>query len=182
MNSRAQVNLKPAMILFTFMVVTFMAVILFASYIYISGQITTTFDNIGKSNEANAGQPGYINLTLAANQTFDQMNASVQGLRLVAICLVFGMIIGIFVSNALVKMNPIWFGLYVLIVLLALFLAAPIANAYNVILNSGVFGGQLTTFSGVNFVMQYLPLFVAILGLLGGAFIFMNILRGGETL
>lgn len=68
--------------IYTFMIVAFLAVVLFAGLIYVMGLINGVMHNAGLTNEVNAGQPGYTNMTLASDLTFGKVNQSVQALRL----------------------------------------------------------------------------------------------------
>lgn len=163
---------------FTFLVVAFLAIILFAGLIYVMGLINGAMHNAGLSNEVNAGKPGYVNMTQISDNTFGKVNESIQGLRLVALTLIFSLIVGNIIVNFLVKVHPVWFFVYVLIVIFAVLLAAPISNAYQSILNDPtVFGGILPTFNGANWVMINLPIVVAVAGILGGVFLFVNVVR-----
>lgn len=163
--------------IFTFMIVAFIAVILFAGYIWITGQLNTVFTNIGTANEVNAGTPGYTNMSYASQITFGQMNSGIQGLRLVAIALIFSTMLAIVLANFLVKIHPAFFFVYILIVLLAVIFAAPISNAYESLLNSGIYDGGLNGFTGANFILLNLPTTVTVMGILGAILLFVNILR-----
>lgn len=179
-DNSAQLTNSPIFNIFIFMIVSFVAILFFAGLVYVMGLLNTTMHEAGLSNEVNAGQPGYANLTLAADQTFGQLNSSIQALRLVALTLIFSLIIGTFVINALLKVHPAFFFVYVLIVMLAVFLAAPISNAYQTMLGSGVFGGLLPSFTGANWIMLNLPVVTLLTGILGGIFLFVNILKVGN--
>lgn len=166
--------------IFTFAIIIFVAVLFFGGLIYVTGLLNTVFQQAGISNDANSGQAGYVNLTQAADRTIGQMNNSIQDLRLVALALIFAMIVGVFISNSLIKIHPAFFFVYVLIVILAVMFSAPISNAYETTLNSGVYDGLLTTFTGANWVLLNLPLVTALVGVLGGIFLFINVIRVGN--
>lgn len=166
--------------IFSFMIIIFIAVIIFAGIIWVTGMLNGVFHQVGQANEVNAGQVGYVNMTKASDDTFGQLNSGVGALRLVAIVLIFGYIVSIIVTNALVKVHPLFFFAYVLITLLAVILSAPISNAYENILMSNVFDGTLASFTGANWMMLKLPIVVTVLGLLGGVFMFINIIRTGN--
>ena len=177
MNNKAQFSIFN---IFTFMIVAFMAVVLFAGLIYVTGILNNTFHDIGVKNDVNAGKPGYVNMTQAADNTFGQMNNSIQALRLVALTLIFSLILGIFVSNALIRISPAFFFVYVLIVTLAVVFSVPISNAYHNLLGTNVYDGLLQTFTGANWLLLHLPLVTTIVGLLGGIFLFINLVRVGN--
>ena len=167
--------------IFTVIIVMFLAVVMFGGLIYVSGILNSTFHQIGIDNEHNAGQPGYVNMTQASDATFGQMNGSIQALRLVAVCLIFALIVGVFISNALIKIHPAFFFVYILIVILAVIFSAPLSNAYESLLQSNIYDGVLVSFTGANYMLVNLPVVTAIVGVLGGLFLFVNLIRtGGE--
>jgi hypothetical protein len=163
--------------LYTWIVVALLAAILFAGMIYIMGLVNGVFQQVGLSNEVNAGQPGYVNMTLASNQTFGVLNNSVQALRMVAFVYILGLAISMILTNALVKIHPLFFFPYILIVILGVIFAAPISNSYLTLLNSNIFNGTLGTFTAVNYIILNLPIFVLIIGILGAIFLFLNLIR-----
>lgn len=165
--------------IFTFMIIGFVAVLFFAGLIYVSGLLNTTFHQAGLLNEANSGQPGYANLTQAADVTFGQMNNGVQSLRLVAITLIFSLILGTIITNAMVRIHPAFFIVYIFIVVLAIIFSATISNAYESILRTNVYDGLLQSFTGSGWILLHLPLVTALTGVLGGIFLFINIVRTG---
>ena len=178
MNKKAQLGFgSPIWNIYTFMVMAILVVMLFAVWIYITGALNDVFNQVGVLNEANAGNPGYTNMSLAAQETFGVMNNGIQALRMVALTYILGMIAVILISNALVKLHPMWFFPYVLISALAVMFAAPIANAYETLLASNLFGGLLTSFTAVNFIILHLPIFVMFIGLFGGILLLVNLIR-----
>jgi len=118
---------SPIWNIYIFMIMVLVVVLLFAGWIYITGLLNTVFTQVGVVNEANAaGSTLYVNMTDAAQKTFEQMNTGIQALRMVALVYILGMIAVIFISNAFVKINPMWFFPYVLISGLGVIFAVPI--------------------------------------------------------
>jgi predicted membrane channel-forming protein YqfA (hemolysin III family) len=167
--------------IFTFIIMAFVAVVLFGGMIYVSGILNDAFHDIGMANEVNAGQPGYTNMSYAADVTFGSQDDAIQSLRLVAAVWILGFAACIMITNLLIKASPLWFFAYCLLSLLAVILAVPISNAYQELAVSGVFGGELTTFTLSNWILSYLPLVTIIVGVLGGIFLFVNMVRTSEV-
>lgn len=163
---------------FNIIVISFLAIVLFAGLMYAMGLINDVLNQTGAMNEINAGKPGYTNLTLAAQNTFGKANEATQGLRLVALTLIFSLFLATILINFAIKIHPAYFFVYILIVMLAIILSAPVSNAYQDLLSSGIYNGLLPSFTGANYFMINLPIFIAIGGVLGGVFLFINILRG----
>lgn len=179
-DNRGQMEWSSMMMLFRFVIISLIVVVFFAGLIYVMGLLNGAFIQVGVTNEANAGQPGYVNLSRAAEVTWGQANSSIQGLRLVAITLIFSEILLIFIINSFKKVHPMMFIAWVFIVMLAVFLAAAVSNSYETLLQSGIYGGLLQSFTGSNFLLINLPLITLFVGLIGGIFMFINIVRVGN--
>lgn len=168
--------------IFTFMIFAFLVVLLLGGLIYAQGLIYNVFQDVGLHNEQNANSSGYVNLTLVNEQTFGQVNQSIQALRLVALMMILGEAVSIIVTNAMMKVNPIWFFAYILISLLAIIFSVPIANAYETLLSSNIYNGGLISFTTANWLILNLPILVMFISLAGGVLLFINIIRQpGET-
>lgn len=164
---------------FTFMIVAFIAVVFFAGLIYVQGMIYNVFHDIGVQNEATGAIS--VNMTEAAEVTFGNVNQSIQALRLVALTLILGIGIGIIITNALVKIHPLFFFVYMLISLLAIIFSVPVANAYHGLLSSGTYDGLLQSFTGANWILLNLPVVVTVISIFGGIFLFINLIRTENT-
>lgn len=162
--------------IFRFVIVIFLAVIFFGGLIYVTGLLNTTFYDVGIQNEGNSLG---VNFTQASLDTFGQMNSSIQALRLVAITMIFAEILLIFILNSFRKVHPSMFIVWVFIVFLAVMLSAPISNSYESLLQQGIYEGLLESFTGANWLLLNLPLITLMVGILGGIFMFINIIRGG---
>lgn len=165
--------------IFSFIVIAFVAILFFAGLIYVMGLLNNVMIDVGNANEVNAGTHPYVNMTLAAQNTFGKVNDSIQNLRMVGFVYILGLAIVIMFSNSLIKIHPIFFFAYILVVILAVIFAAPISNAYQNLLLSNIFDGELANHTASNFLLLRLPTFVLIMGLMGGIFLFINLIRGG---
>jgi len=165
-----------------FGIVAFLTIVFFAGLIYVTGLINNVFIDVGikYDQSVSPNQSGYVNLSQAASSTFGVVNNSIQSLRMVAFVLIFAEIVLVFISAGLTRTYPAMFFVNVLIVFLAVMLSAPISNAYESLVNSGVYGGLLTSFTGANWIIQNLPVVTLLVGLLGGIFMFINIVRPGN--
>jgi hypothetical protein len=177
-NKKAQMT---EMNMFYFMIVAFLVVVFFGGLIYAMGLINNVMHDVGVINDANPNATLYVNMTQASDNIFGQLNTSIQALRMVALVYILCLAVSIIITNALMKRNPIWFFAYVLLCLLAVILAPQISNAYESLLNSGIYAGGLTAFTASNFLLLNLPTLVLIVSVLGGIFLFINLIRtGGE--
>ena len=163
--------------IFTFMITAFLIVVFFASLIWVMGMINDVFHEVGVKNDQNSGGGIYVNMTQASDDIFGKVNDSIQALRMVSIMYILGLGAIIIVTNALQKRHPIWFFAYMLIALLAIVFAPTISNAYENLLNSRIMDGTLSTFTASNFILLNLPTVVLVISILGGVFLFIQLIR-----
>ena len=152
--------------IFTFMITAFLAVVFFASLIWVMGLLNDTFTQVGIQNDQNI-QPDisfpcvddptqtctgnfYVNMTEASEQIWGSAYESIQALRLVAITYILALGIGIVIVGFLERKHPFMFFIYILFVLLGVIFAPTISNAYETLLDSGIFGGELVNFTASN--------------------------------
>lgn len=163
--------------IFNWMIVAFLTVVFFAGLIYAMGLITGVLHQVGLENDKYAGQPTWTNMTLAADQTFGQLNDSIQALRMVALVYILGLAVVVIVGNALMKIHPIYFFAYILVCLLAVIFSVPISNAYETLLNSPIYDGLLNSFTASNWILLNLPILTMAISVLGGIMLFINLIR-----
>jgi len=169
--------------IYKLMIIALLVVLFFGGLIYIMGKINDVFLEVGLNNEQYAGGETYVNLTQASESTIGKLNDSIQSLRIVAFAYIIGLAVSIILTNAMMKLNPIWFFAYIVISVLAVIFAPTISNAYEDILLGGAFDGIYNTFTTSNYFILNLPVFIMVVGLLGGIFLFINFLRlGNETM
>lgn len=173
-NKRGQLS---SFSIFTWIITAFLAVVFFASLIWVMGLLNDVFTQVGVANEVNAGNPMYTNMTLASEQIWGSAYESIKALRMVSIVYILALAMGIVVVGFLEKKHPFLFFVYILITLLAVIFAPTISNAYEELLSSGIFGGELLNFGTSNFIILNLPVFVLIIGVLGGIGLFINLIR-----
>jgi hypothetical protein len=121
-----------------------------------------------------------INWTDATDKTIVKLDNGFEKLDLLGFAIILGMILNIFVSNYLVKGNPVFFIVYILITILMVLLAMPLANMYETLLSNNIFGATLQSNTLLTFTMLYLPYIVAVVGLFGGLFMAFNVLRDNQ--
>lgn len=193
MNKKGQLSQLGTFNIFQFMILSFLCVVLFGGLIWISGTLNTTMNQVGVMNDKNprtnftfpclnnqseiCSGSTYVNMTQASDATFGQMNQSIQSLRMVAIVYILSLAVCIIITNFLQKMHPLWFFAYMLIAMLAIIFAPTISNAYESLLNSGIYDGTLSSFTASNFILLNLPMIVMFISVIGGIGLFVNLLR-----
>ena len=148
------------------MVIALVAVLFFAGWIYANNLLTTELLNADSAN---------VNITEATESTFVKINDSLALLRWVAAAIIFGSIIAIMVSNFLVKAHPLFFVPYILFMIISIIFSAYISNAYEDLLTTGILASTLQTFSFANFFFLNLPVWITIIGFMGGILLFVGV-------
>ena len=158
-----------------FVVLAFVIVMFLGVWGYVSQILTDTLTTIPSS--------GSVNITDAAVNTFGAINnALVPGLKILSFVLIFGMVLMIFLTNFLVKKHPLYFFIHVIMTMFAVILSVPISNSYEGFLTGQVFSSQLQGFTAATFIMRSLPVWVAVIGLIGAMILVINIRRNEEAI
>jgi len=165
--------------IFSFMVVAFLMIIFCAGLIYVSGLLNDVFNEVGLANEVNVGSSTYVNMTLASEQIWGHHYQSIQALRMVSFVYILALAVAIIIVGFLERKHPFLFFVYILLVLLGVIFAPQISNAYETLLNTDVFGGELANFTTSNWIILNLPTIVMFVGIFSSIGLFINLIRGG---
>ena len=156
--------------LFIFMILAFVIVLISVIMIYIGNETEDQLQKtIGKMDlHDSTGQ----NASQVITSTFGAVNQSYAALYWIAIFLIGGMIVGIFIGSYLVTTKPIFFIPYIFIVIIATIVAVPISNAYETLANTKDLASTFTGFTGANWIMLNLPIWIVIIGFTGAMIMF----------
>lgn len=161
--------------LIVLMVVLFVAILIFVGFIYGFNAVVSNLLNV----KSPAGSP--FNITSTTQQTLQVATGQMKDLQWVGLSLFFAMAIGIFISNYLVRANPVFFFVYILFTILAIVFSAYISNAYESIASGSVLSTQLQNWGATHFILMHLPIFITIIGIIGGIALFMGTTIDRET-
>lgn len=154
--------------LFIFMIVAFIIVLISGVFIYL-GNITK--DQLHESmDDMDIGDN--TNVSEVIEDTFGGVTTSFKALYWLSILLIFGMIIAIFIGSFMVTTKPIFFIPYLFVVFIAIVVAVPMSNAYELIREDPTLSSTFANFIGSNFILNNLPMIVAIVGITGGIIMF----------
>lgn len=189
MKKKAQINSSWGV--FQWMIMGFLTVLIFAGWIYISGTLNTVFHQVGLAqptpinvtfpciNNASetCGGTFAANFTKAADVVWQENYDAIKALRMVSLVYLLAYAMAIILVGVLEKKHPILFFAYILFCALAIYFSAPISNAYLTLLNSGVFGGELTNFTASNWILLNLPIVVLVISFCSIIGLFFNLIR-----
>ena len=158
--------------LFVFMI--FALILLFVSGLFIymglevNDQLDTSFSGqtIGNNNQTN--------YTEIKDATFGNVNLAYSSLYWIAILLIVAMVISIFVGSYMVTTRPIFFVPYIFIVIIAIVVSVGMSNAYQDVVENPELVEVFSNFIGANFIMYNLPMWIAVIGFVGGIIMFVR--------
>ena len=152
-------------------VIVFMFAIGFFVVYSVTGSVTTQMMGISAINESEAAMEALEGSVAVSNR----MDYVVFG---VFIALVLGIIItGWFIGG-----NPIYMGIYFLVVVIGVVISTVLSNTWETVSQSSIFGSTVTHFLITNNIMTNLPLYIGIIGFVGIVVMFAKpYLFGGEN-
>jgi len=155
--------------LFIFMIFAFIVILISVLWIYMGGEVEDQLQStLGKMDLGD----GIHNASQVIDNTIGATNTTFQALRWISIFLIAGMILSIFIGSYLVRTKPIFFIPYLFIVIIAIVVAVGIANAYEVLMSDVTLSSTFAQFTGSNWIMLNLPVWIAIVGITGGIIMF----------
>jgi flagellar biosynthesis protein FliQ len=167
--------------LFIFMIIAIAILFICGVMIFIGGKAQTEIqDKLGGK------MIGTANTTIVIQDTIGAVNQSYQALYWISIFLIVGMIISIFIGSYLVTTKPIFFIPYIFIVIIAIIIAVGLSNAYEQVIENPLLASTFAGFIGANYIMLQLPIWIAVIGIVGGIIMFVrmgskeNQLYGGQ--
>lgn len=155
--------------LFLFIIFVLVIFLFCGVFIYISN-ITT--DKLHETMDTMDIGDGTHNASETIDNTMGKVNLSFDALYWISVFLIFGMIIAIFIGSYMVTTKPIFFIPYIFIIIIAIIVSVPVSNAYETLRGDTTLGSTFAGFTGSNYVMNYLPMIVAIVGVVGGIIMF----------
>jgi len=157
--------------LFIFMIFGFAIVLIAVIFIYI-GNVTNT--QLHETMDGMTFNKGTVNGSDIVSNTFGDVNSAYGGLYWISIFLIVGMILSIFIGSYLVTTKPIFFIPYFFITIIAVIVAVGISNAYESVMQNETLASTFTGFTGANFIMLNLPMWISIIGVVGAVIMFVR--------
>jgi hypothetical protein len=155
--------------LFIFMILAIAILFICGIFIFLGGKATTEVHE-----KLDGTFYGGENSTVTINETFGAVNRAYGSLYWISIMLIVGMIISIFIGSYLVTTKPIFFIPYAFITIIAVIIAVGLSNAYEQVIQDPTLASTFAGFVGANFIMLQLPIWIAVIGVVGGIIMFVR--------
>ena len=151
--------------IFTLILVVVSGIFIFVG-ITVKDELHENMDNLSHDS---------VNYTEIIDSTMGKVDEGYKVLYWGALLIIIGMIISIFVGAYFVPSHPIMFIPYIFIVIISIIIAVAISNSYFTMLDvspelAEVFNG----FLGANYILWYLPMWVTVIGFIGGIIMFIR--------
>ena len=160
--------------MFILIIMAFAIMLICGIFIYIgvisNNALHQSMDNITIGSGANQ-----VNTTKIVNDSMGMVNTAYQSLYWISWFLILGMIIASFIGAYMVQSKPVFMIPYILLGIVAFFVAVGISNAYGLILQDATLGATFNGMVGGNFLMSMLPIIIIIVDIIGGVLMFSNI-------
>jgi len=153
--------------LFIFMIFAFAILLVSGIFIYLGGNITTQVHE--KMDDMTFGS---ANTSEIIDNSLGVVDQTYQSLYWIALFLMVGMVISIFIGSYLVTTRPIFFIPYILIVIIAVIVSVGLSNAYETVIADTTLASTFAGFTGANYIMLGLPIWISIIGVVGGIIMF----------
>lgn len=153
--------------LFVFIIMAFIIVVIAGIFIYLSTQTETklheTLDPMNTDD---------VNNTAIIDDTFGNIPTALETLYWLTFLIITAMILSIFIGSYLVTTKPVFIVPYIFLMIIAIICSVGISNAYEQIASDPTLTSTFAQFTGSNFILAYLPLWVTIVGFIGAIIMF----------
>lgn len=157
--------------LFIFIIVGLVIIFMSVIFIKIGGETTDHLqETIGQREDLHDTEGN--NASEIIDNTMGKAESSFQSLQWISVFLIVGMAISIFIGSYLVTTKPIFMIPYIFIVIIAIIVSIPVSNGYESIMNTESLNATFLGFEGANWIFLNLPVWVTIIGFVGGIIMF----------
>jgi len=165
--------------LFIFMIFAFVIVLISVVWIYLSDltedRLQETMGQMDLHDTEGNNASEVITNTMGATET------SFLALQWITVFLIGGMILSIFIGSYLVTTKPIFFIPYIFIVIIAIVVSVPMSNSYETLMSNTTLSSTFLGFTGANWIMLNLPIWITIIGMVGAIIMFSRLGKEQEA-
>jgi len=154
--------------IFLFMIFSVIIVFVLGIMIFIVSNVNDKLHNTMDGMDIG----GNKNTTEIINESIGVVNSSYQAFYWIAILLIGGMIVAIFIGSYLVTTKPIFLIPYIFVVIIAIIVSVGIANACEQVFADPTLESTFSNFLGAKWLLLNLPIIISIVGVVGGIIMF----------
>ena len=162
---------------FLWIIFSFIIIIISALFIYMGATVQTKLHETMDTMDIG----GTVNVTQQIDSSIGAVNTAYASLYWISIFLIVGMAMAIFIGSYLVTTKPIFFIPYIIVTIITVIVSVGISNGYEMIIADPTLASTFNGFLGANYIMSYLPMWTAIIGITGGIIMFARMGREQEV-
>lgn len=148
--------------------------------IFTFAQNTIETELLAKAPIIQQGFDNSTNVTQIIIDTVGHTTTAYTSFKWISVLLIFGLFLSILISSFVVRAHPVWFVGYIFIVVISIILSVYISNSYEILMNNPTLASTfLTGFFAQNWIFLNLPVWITLVGLLGGLLMYVNLDVGG---
>lgn len=119
------------------------------------------------------------NATTIIQNTYGQVPNAYASLKWITVALILGMIISMLISAYMVKTQPVFFIVYLLIWIIAIICSVPLSNTYEEIYSNPILESTFAGFWSANYIFTNLPVWITVLGGIMALLMVANMIKSG---
>jgi len=170
MNKKSQGSLS----IIVWMVSAVIIIFFLAGFLYFSHTLTITLNNINM-------QTNLFNFSDISQKTMGQVDAGMNSLTWISFILIVTLAFSILIENFYIREHPVMFFVHAIIVIVGIVGAIYVSNFYVGLLNSSnPLASTLMQFTASDYIVIYLPYWVAVIGIAGIVLLVINANRDPE--
>lgn len=140
-----------------------------------------TQDKLHEELDDMTEEGSHVNYSKTIDDTFTQVNVAYTNLVWISVFLIVGMVLAVFIGSYMVTTKPVFFVIFIFLGIIAIIVSGEIANAYeDRIMTDDTLGSTFDKFSGANWIVLNLPLWVTIISFGGGIIMYVRLVKGRE--
>lgn len=164
-NKKGEAGVGVFLNLFIFIIVALIVTFIGVTFVYMIGVVKTEMHNsLDNMTEANSS----TNFTELIDDNIGDVESAYGTLYWIAVFLIIGMLSAIFIGSYMVTFRPVIFVPYIIIVLVGVVVGAGISNGYELVMVDENLSPTFNSFLGASFILLHLPIWVAVIGIVGG--------------
>lgn len=118
------------------------------------------------------------NFTEIIKDTYQAYPRSLESLKWITVMLLVGLALGVMLSGYLViNVNKGFFILHIMIIILAVVIAVPLSNTYEILSEDATLSPYFSGFVGLGYIMNNLPSWTVVIGVLSSIIMLVGVIR-----
>ena len=159
--------------LFVFMAIGFAFLISLVVIMFFINQLTAVMLPVAHSLNTT-----HVDAVKAYQDTIGQIPAAYQSVHWISYGILLAMMISILISAAFSRKHPVTLVIFIFITIVAFIFSVPLSNTYQTLQANPALAPTFAGFTGSNWIFDYLPYVVMVLGIFGVILSAININRG----